>query len=898
MMTLLGCLSTSGLGADLLWPEPVAENRPWTRWWWLGRAVDRENLTYQLEGLREAGFGGVEICPIYGVKGHEEAFLEFLSPDWMEMLSHTVQEAGRLGLKVDMTTGTGWPFGGPGVSDADASEGVELIRHSLRGGEELGPLFPASAGEGREGFSPSGEVRTLLAESKAGERINLTSRVEGRELDWIPPDGEWTLYGILVRTPIQEVKRPAPGGAGSVVDPYSVVAMSNYLARFDDAFGSDREIAIRSQFHDSFEYYGATWTDTLLADFTRLRGYKLVDEIPALFGEGEPDRVARVRTDYRETISDLHLAYVRRWTEWSHLRGSLTRNQAHGAPANLVDLYASVDIPETEIFGAIEERHLPMQKFASSAAHLMGRTLASAESFTWLNEHFNTTLAEAKQAADYLFIAGINHLFYHGIPYSPKEAPWPGWQFYASVNFGPQGGLWRDLSAFNAYLTRVQSILQSGQASNDVLLYFPLHDIWHHEDDFFMAFTIHNVEQYLEPHAFFQTAERLWSNGYTFDYLSDAFLREVTAEKGQALVGGNRYRAILVPRSEIMPEESVAKLAALSASGIRVVFQDQLPTDVPGMGKLEERRASFLSALGDLAKLAFIDSLDNRSLPEALGFEGEPLTKFGLRFMRREWERGFHYFIANRGEAPFDGWLPLRGNPQSVVLLDPSREDRAGRAAQRTAGSGTEIYLRLGPGESVILRTFENQRAEGPDWTYHHPMGEGVPLPGNWKVTFVEGGPVLPVSLETDSLVSWTCLDDVEAHRFSGTARYSLRFDWPVKSAENWLLDLGEVAESARVRLNGRDLGILWFPPFTVVAMPSLREEDNQLEIEVTNLAANRIRDLDQRGIEWKVFYDINVVGKNYRPLDASQWPLRPSGLLGPVKLVPLEHKQVDLGDN
>src|SRR5512142_1748612 len=104
----------------LAWPAATREMHPWTRWWWLGSAVDKDDLTRQLTLFQQAGIGGVEICPIYGAKGYEKQFIDFLSPQWMAMLAHTTAEAGRLGLGVDMTTGTGWPFGGPSVVPDDA----------------------------------------------------------------------------------------------------------------------------------------------------------------------------------------------------------------------------------------------------------------------------------------------------------------------------------------------------------------------------------------------------------------------------------------------------------------------------------------------------------------------------------------------------------------------------------------------------------------------------------------------------------------------------------------------------------------------------------------------------------------------------------------------------------
>jgi hypothetical protein len=156
-------------------------------------------------------------------------------------------------------------------------------------------------------------------------------------------------------------------------------------------------------------------------------------------------------------------------------------------------------------------------------------------------------------------------------------------------------------------------------------------------------------------------------------------------------------------------------------------------------------------------------------------------------------------------------------------------------------------------------------------------------------VAFVAGGPALPAAHETTQLASWTTWDDAEAKRFAGTAHYSLAFDRPAGEAEDWLLDLGRVCESARVKLNGHEVGAFWSAPFKAAIGQWLQAGQNTLEVDVTNLSANRVRDLDQRKVNWKYFYDANVLSRNYRPLDASNWPLFDSGLLGPVTLTPLK---------
>lgn len=136
----------------------------------------------------------------------------------------------------------------------------------------------------------------------------------------------------------------------------------------------------------------------------------------------------------------------------------------------------------------------------------------------------------------------------------------------------------------------------------------------------------------------------------------------------------------------------------------------------------------------------------------------------------------------------------------------------------------------------------------------------------------------------TTNLVSWTGFGDTNTESFAGTAVYSITFDAPSVGNGSCQLDLGKVCQSARVRLNGRDYGTLLLSPFRVV-VDNLQSKDNRLEVEVTSVSANRIRDLDRRGVPWKIFRDINFVNIDYRKFNAADWPLTDCGLLGPVTL-------------
>lgn len=905
-LCLLGLAPMSFAESDpFAFPEPGREAKPWTRTWWLGSQVDKDNLTRWLEQLSEAGLGGLEIVPIYGVKSPDHPPLEHLTPAWLDRLSHTTNEALRLGMGVDMPTGTGWPFGGPSVLKEDADSTVTIAKVDV-----------ANAGD-KLGIPEDGVLLSLMAYGSDGAVRDLTSQVKDGTLGGPLPEGAQVYYLVYYRFSGRFVKRPAPGGAGLSVNPYSGLALEKYLGHFGQAWTGFTGAPLRAFSHDSFEYAG-DWTPGLWAAFERQHGYDLRQHLPEMTGEGDPDRVARIKSDYRETLADLLLNdFTRRWVAWAHERGSLTRDQAHGSPGNLIDLYAASDIPETEIFGPSgfpipglrkdpdfnnEPPDLLMLKFASSAAHVAGKPLVSSETCTWLGEHFQVSLAQCKPEIDQLFAAGINHMAYHGTPYSPADAPWPGWLFYASVHFAPTNTWWADFKYLNGYIARCQALLQASTPANDVLLYFPLHDIWHDAEGLRKQLTVHNIDDWLIGTPFYETAKWLTAKGYAFDYVSDAFLETATVEAGQLVLGGNHYKAVVIPETPRMPYGTLEQLFKLADLGATVAFQGAIPDDVPGFGSLEERRASMhsLNAIWDSVVLAqqsagavrmgggrIVEQQPLDTVLPASGIVPEVLATSGLSMIRRRHGEGWLYFVANLTADPVDAFWPLATPARSVVMLD-SLHARTGLAETELRDGATAARIALKPGESCFLRTYSDREVSGNASPYWVPAGEPVALEGPWAVTFVDGGPVIPEAYTAVQLESWTNAPDPEAKRFGGTARYEITFDAPAATPDAWRLDLGTVCESARVTLNGEFLGCAWSLPYELMIDGPLKPTGNTLAIDVTNLAANRIADLDRRGVDWKIFEDINIVNIQYKPFDASGWPLFDSGLLGPVTLTQL----------
>lgn len=882
----IGSAESAELDPALTWPEQTRTARPWAYWWWLGSAVDPENLQRELQRYRDAGMGGVHIIPIYGAKGYEARYIEYLSPKWMEMLACAVTEAERRGLGVDMTTGTGWCFGGPNVPPELATQRAQFKVYEVAAGQNLPPLD-------RTG------LLALAARDSAGRQVDLMPHVRADgNVDWRAAGGGWKVRALSARPTGQKVKRAAPGGEGFMLNPFYGAAIRSYLTRFTDAFAAYPGPLPRSMYHDSFEYQ-VDWSPDLLAEFEKRRGYRLQDELPALFGQADEDRAARVKGDYRETVSDLLVEnFTPAWVAWCRERGILTRNQAHGSPGNLLDLYAQADIPETEMFS--HDREILVSKFASSAAHVVGRQLVASETGTWLAEHFTETLGDVKQLVDELFSAGVNHVIYHGCCYSPDDAPWPGWLFYASTEMNPRNSIWRDAPALNAYIARCQSILQAGRPDNDILLVWPLHDLWHDPAGTTQNLTVHKRD-WLVKQSLGDTARRLWNRGYSFDYVSDRQVSVAQTKDDRVAVPGGSYRVIAVPPCTHMPVATLKRLFELAEAGATVIFHQRLPKDVPGLAQLDQRRATLRECLSSVSFSGMADGPVQRArigsgeilvgdLDAALaaaGVQRETLVDdSGLLFIRRATGWGRDYFLANHSDQPLDRWIALAAHADTIALLDPMT-GRIGIGACRPGeAGGSQVYLQLQPGESVIVRTLPNS-ISGPKWVYRRAAGDLVELAGAWNVKFLQGGPELPEEFQTSKLASWTGREDAALQRFAGTALYSLVFDAPAAD-ERCFLNLGKVCQSARVRVNGREYGTLVAPPFRVL-VDGLRSQGNTLEAEVTNVSANRIRDLDRRRIPWKVFHDINFVNLDYRPFDAADWPMYESGLLGPVTLTKAE---------
>jgi len=569
----------------------------------------------------------------------------------------------------------------------------------------------------------------------------------------------------------QKVKRAGPGGEGYMLDPFDPEAMKLHVAQFDRLFGKGGAAARpRAFYHDSYEYYGA-----------------------------EPKRKGA-------DIDDAQLSCFKVWTDWCRENGYMTRNEAHGSPCNWLDFYALADVPETEMFGK-NSRDILISKFASSAAHVKGTALVSAESCTWIDEHFNERPAEIKEFLDRLFLSGVNHVFYHGCCYSPVEAVWPGWCFYASLEMNPRNPIWREMGALNAYVKRCQSIFQTWQSDNDLAIIWDPSSFRAKQGGKVKMMNVHD-SSWFYGEAIGKVARDLYDAGYAFDYVSPRMVKAGLAKKYAAVVDPEKWG-----------------VSCADAHGC-------------GEGLLKGvRKMPFDAASGLLAT---------------------------------RWKKGGEtgYFVVNTGAV-----ARVVASHDAFTAADPMNGEIV-RATEVAIEPAHSLFVVASGASARSFLVSVRQNVEVPRRL--------LAVSGSWEVRPICGGPALGEGRTMEALVGWETFDE----SFSGTMLYKTEFDFDSTGGERVELSLGDVKEIARVRLNGRDLGVKFMAPYRFkIPGGILKARGNVLEVEITNLGANRLRWNDLNGVDWKYFCDINMVGSDYKPFDASKWKPLNSGLVGPVEI-------------
>ncbi|MGH9397838.1 MAG: glycosyl hydrolase [Terriglobia bacterium] len=959
-------ISQEGLAASQLialkntFLNPDFSARPMTRWWWFGGAVTREEITRELILMRDAGLRGVELQPVYPVKVDNPhrgiRNIRYFSPEWFEMLRYTVAETRRLGMQLDFTLGSGWPYGGPFIPVELAARKLQYIAQDVVGPRDFSWRFGTEFPDGAR------ILAVVAAPVLASLQIDLSRAQflhENQIADWKAPPGVWKVMTFVDSPTLQQVKRPTIGMEGYVLDHFNQEALDLFLDAVGNRTCDELKNAASPPFHsvfcDSLEVEGADWTTNLLKEFRVRRGYDFTPHLPALWQDTGAE-TPHVRYDYHLTLSELTLNnFFRPLVEWSAKHGMTARIQAHGAMGDVMQGYGIADIPEGEHYDGGGDRYtvdIPHRRLASSAGHIYQKKLISAETYTVLHAPlFTVTLEMMKAATDAQFLDGLNQIVNQGYPYSPPQAGQPGWTFYAPTCINHNCIWWRHYPHLARYIQRMSALLQQGVAVNPIAIYLPLADLYAE----FGAGGLH-IDEAMERHLGTELVTGLRREGYDFDFINDHALQEIAkVENGRLLAGSGAYSAVIVPKSQYIPVESLNRLAEFAKSGGFLTFVEQAPDVAPGLVDQESRTQRLRSILnglwengaqgqerifspgkGEVYKAANIEGALNRLQQQITpdfriieaGDKSEAAREFAkenVGFIHRGTADLDFYFISNVSETSqalrlqfaVGHRMPQRWNAETggvdETLVYQYVELPRGKI------NVTEVQVSLGPFEScfivfpflkhdpLVTRTNwpgplkieqagekvqvtgllsikgEYTLTNSSGKTHHFMMSDlpgPFPITGPWRLTLGNNP-----SLNLERLVSWTELAD--GKNFSGWGVYEANFalNDPGKDIQ-WMLDLGAVHETAEVTLNGVPLGAAWKGLRRVSCDGVVREGPNRLKIEVGNLWINRVESLPPR--------DFKLLAETYgirwgADEEKTKPPLPPSGLIGPVRLIPLK---------
>jgi len=879
---------------ERLFRNPPDDSRIMMRWWWFGPAVTNAELEREMRLMKEGGIGGFEVQPVYPV-ALDQQNLTFLSDNYIDALRFTARTARELGLRFDLTLGSGWPYGGPTVPITEAAGRLRVERINVQSKARV-PLPAIGAGE---------KLLAVFASRTEGKSIvpdtlrEITDVRDGVSISESECPVQLQFF-IASRTGMQ-VKRPSVGAEGFVVDHLERASVDNYLKKVGErlmsAFDAGPPQAI---FCDSLEVYNSDWTDDFLQEFQKRRGYDLRPQLPALVNDLGAKSLA-IRHDWGQTLTELlDERFLQPLRDFAHKNRTQLRIQCYGTPAAALSSNAHADLSEGE---GHRWKTLSATRWASSANHLLGRPVTSSETWTWLHSpSFRATPLDVKAEADLHFLQGVNQLIGHGWPYTAPGVEYPGWRFYAAGVFNEKNPWWIVMPDVSRYLQRISFLLRQGEPRNDVAIYLPNDDAW-------SRFTNGNTSliDSLKDRIGQRLIPTLLENGYNFDFFDDEFLKKVgRVEDGTLVLGGNKYKIVILPNVEQIPTDTLRNLVEFARTGGHLIATRRAPVLSPGFNaKLSEHQR-----IAEVSKRLFEapDAISHLAADEA-ELRGllassikpdvtfEPMTA-DIGFIHRSTGDAEVYFLVNTSNIPCKSRAIFRVDGLNPEWWDPMSGNVSPAEVDRKSAEAISVMLELEPYGSRVLvftrRKLPQTDAKVVEWLAPIDVSAG------WRVTFGGTG----AAMKFDTLRSWT--DDDKTRFFSGQAKYETTFTLPdsyVQKNVRVRLEFGEgepvsppakppangmralldgpIREAAIVTVNGQRVGAIWCPPYAIDITDSLKRGENKLQIDVANTAINYMA-----GHALPDYRLLNLrFGERFQPQDMDQVQPIPSGLFGKIRL-------------
>jgi hypothetical protein len=940
-------LSGAALAAELKqeFAAPPDAARMWTWWFWLGDKVDRTSITADLEAMKAQGVGGVTVYSISG-PGVGGKGPNYMSPEWRALFKFTVQEANRLGLGVSAILCSGWNAGGPWIKPENACKKQVSSEVVVTGPKHFKQKLPQPGNpkfyrdiaiqafpnvstksspqrqkqltykivQDSFGDSVKTPIKEICAEpmkpllpAEAGATVALKSIIDltakcnaDGELEWDVPAGTWTILRTGYTMTGDVTNWSSPTGAGLESDPLDVAAMDFQFANAGAPLIKEAGLlngkVFRSVQVDSWEMKMPNWSASFRDDFKKYRGYDPVPYLPALAGWelGSAEFTDRFLYDYRRTVADCVAEnYFGRLTKLAEAKGIIQQSEAGGqCHPKWMSLDALKNLGRTAIpMGEFwqcglwtEDKQNKTTKQAASAGHLYGKPIVAAEAISALqNFHWEEYPASLKPAADRAFCEGINSFFIFSSATRSEEG-YPGTEFCSGTYFNRKVTWWSQVRGFNDYIARCSHILRQGLFAADVLFY--------------------NGDQcpnFVQP----KHVEPSLGPGYDYDVCNtEIILTRLSVKSGKiVLPDGMSYRLMVLPDSTTLTVEVLRKLKVLVSEGMTLVGPKPVAapglTDYPRCDQEVKALATELWGACDgktvtehaVGKGRVVWGVTPRELLAKAGvkpdfsFVGEKPNTF-IDWIHRSDKGTEIYFVANRMNRPEKVACTFRVSGLRPELWNPvTGQVRELKAFDEKDGL-TTVPLQFEANESFfVVFGKRSQKSEVRSQKNFQELTAAQEITGPWQVTFDPkwGG---PGQVTFEKLDDWIKRPEEGIKLYSGTATYRKVFNFTgavSKSTSPLFLDLGAVKYIARVKLNKKDLGIVWTAPWHVEITGALKTGANELEIDVINLWPNR-RIGDASLPEEKRYTHSNI---GFSPINPQNPPERSglytSGLLGPV---------------
>jgi hypothetical protein len=911
----------ASVSVQSLWENfsnPPANARPMVRWWWFGAAVEKPEILRELQQMKADGIGGAELAFVYPEVLDDPSRglvnLPFLSPEMLDAVTYAQAQGRALGLRIDVTLCSGWPYGGSNTSLEEAAWHLRVIEvpvapnstsvalPALAKGESLiaASIVNTVAGTAAEESLTSLRGRDAAAQLVHWEAGTAQPLQVADDSAAVSPTGRQrtALFFIAGHTE-QVVKRAAVGAEGWVLDPFNRQAVATHLAKVGEplvkAFGSTPPYAV---FSDSLEAYGADWTPALPTEFKKRRGYDLIPHLAELVAGGSSE-ADKVRHDYGRTLTELvNENYLTQINDWAIAHHTRFRSQTYGEPAVS---FSSQDLAGLAEGEGPQWRAFSTLRWATSANHVFGHKVSSGETFTWLHSPvFRATPLDMKAEADIDFIMGENLLIFHGWPYSAPQAGEPGWSLYAAAAFNNHNPWHPVMPAVTQYIARISYLMRQGKPANQVAILLPTDDAWAGFSPAKVSVS-DAMERMISP----GLMSAILSAGYNVDYI-DADAIDKT---------GIQHHILVLPPTDRIPVETLKKIEAFAAAGGKVVVVGRAPS-LDADGKPLAEIAAISKRLFEPGRLTFVantkelgTALRKTATPDLQLAEGADREADWIGFIRRKLPGVDIYFVVNTGNSSIETTASFTTTHKYGSQWD------ADRAVSVLASSHDQL-LRLAPYESRIF-VFADTQSSHEVKSAHSSESQWLDLSNDWKVTFTGTGKSSVEKVLTD----WTA--DQSTLHYSGEAVYARDFTVetvsdgaiflkveggkPLSGAPNDKSEdpvLGAnglpnplitptgpgihayfdppIREAALVTINGKSAGALWHPPYRLDVSRFLKTGQNQIEIRVFNTALNAWSALPPH--DYKPL--IAKYGDRFQMQDMDKVMPISSGLLGRVLLV------------